>query len=330
MQIINADPRDRRGTRANRAMLSVLHGLSGADGETIAKTVADAKTAVDVATRALEVATTPTSRDGNGIPTWSVGGPNILYTDLPDNFTTNDAGNLDGNRLRLAMYGIVNSRDPRTYFAKINDASAPVEERFAGWIWSRLYSRPGWPDANLFGSIDRTVLDEGKQRYFVNSLNWWTSQVTSLPDSSELLVNRMSDPFAFHQLEEPENNAFSADVEGWTWGSVLGVIAGAAFVWVKRYAAAGRETAVTKAQSDLVTAQNALAAAQQSAVAAGLSTDGTAPGTTGSDKCLPGFQLDPLTNRCVVKLEQKSALPWVLGGAALLGVLFILRRRKTA
>lgn len=327
MQILHADPRDRRGSKERRAMISTLRGLGASDGSTLKKQIADAKAAVASAQAALDAATAKTSRDSYGVPSWTVGGPNILFTDLPDNFTSNDAANLEADKFRRALYGIVNSRDPRKYFAKENDASQPVEERFAGWVWSRLFSRSGWPESNLFGSIERTVLDEGKEQYFVNALKWWTSQVTSLPDSPELLVRRMVDPEGFRRLEEPENNIFTADKPGWTWGSLLGTIAGAAFVWVKRYAAAGREQAIEKAKNDLSTAQSVLAAAQTAAQQAGLTADGNPPQGSDSD-CLPGYKLDKVTNRCVVDTGS-PVLPWVVGGAAVLGLLLLLRRKSS-
>lgn len=326
MQILFADPRDRRGTLANRAMLSTLRGLAGEDGATLSKKIADDKAAIAAATAAVTAATAKTSRDSQGIPSWSVGGPNILFTDLPDDFTSGDAVGLDGEKYLKAFYGIVHSRDVRGYMNIINVASSNVNDRFAAWVWSRLFSRPGMSDPNLINSLGRTLYDESNQpTYFANSLRWWTGQAATLPDSQELLVDRMVSPEKFRALQEPVGHWYKSDELGWPWGSVLGVIAGAAFVWVKRYAAKGREDNILKAKSDLVAAQSALEADQKAAIAAGLTIDGTKPGETPS-ACFPGYKVNKDTGKCELVVEQ-SALPWILGGAAIVGLLLFTRRR---
>jgi hypothetical protein len=311
MQIFDADPRVRRGTIANRAMLSVLRGLHGADGETIAKVLADARAEKEAADIALELAKQGTSRDGNGIPAWGVGKAVILPSDLPDNWTASDAAALDHEKVRKAMYGIVNRRDPNVYIGGVNSASGGTpEERFAGWIWSRLYRRDGWSDGNLISSLEGRP-DDDEPTYFTSTMGWWSRNQAN--DPPERRVEVMANPFVLGECPPRR------------WGSCLADIAGQAVYWGK-WATTARADAIKAAGDRVSAADAALKAAEAAARSSGYDPD---TGSTGDEAapplCSEGYKLDPLTNKCVK--EEKSVLPWVIGGAAVVGALLFLRRR---
>jgi hypothetical protein len=304
MQIINADPRDRRGSRANRAMLSVLHGLGA--GETPAKVLEDARAEKAAADAALAAIMAGTARDERGIPAWSAGGANIQPGDLPAYWSSSDAAALTFDNVKAAIFGIVNSRDVRRYIDSINVASAPPAERFAAWIWSRLYSRPGWPDGNLFASI-KAAEDDDEPTFFSQRLSRWSAGYGK-DDAPDWRAKVMADP-----------GATLGECGGRRWGACLADIAGQAIRWAP-WATKAREDAI-KAAADRVGVADGVLKVAEASVPSG----STVP-TDGSDKCQKGYALDPLTNLCIAE-EKKSALPWILGGAAIVGLL-LLRRRQ--
>jgi hypothetical protein len=316
MQILDADPRDRRGTRARQAMLSVLRGLGASeDGASLKKRIADATADVAAAQTMVDAARAKTARDAAGVPAWTAGGADIVPTDLPDNWTTGDAAGLDFNGVRSAIYGIVNSGNVRGALRAVNTSGEPAGTRIAAWIWSRLYSRDGWPDDNLIGSLQRREGgDEDEQLYFINAYSWWASG-GGAGDSPERLVAVMADPIA---------TLGAVDKPGRRWGSALADIAGAAVRWVK-WATTTRENDIKDAEDALSLAKARLEDARAAAQEGGFSDTGEK--ADDSSDCLPGYKLNADTGKCE-KEEEKSVLPWVLGGAAVLAAVLFLRRRS--
>jgi MYXO-CTERM domain-containing protein len=90
-----------------------------------------------------------------------------------------------------------------------------------------------------------------------------------------------------------------------------------------RRATADRESAIAKANADLATAKKLLEVGQTTALQQGLNEDGESPEQ--KSDCMPGYKLNKVTNRCEVDTGS-PALPWILGGAAVLA-LFLLRRK---
>jgi hypothetical protein len=294
MQIINADPRDRRGSKQRQAMLSVLRGLGAGDDldALIVKTQKD----YDDAQAALATLTVQTARDSRGRAYFTA--DTLLLTDLPSAaaWHSSDAESVNVENVIPAIFGAINGGAAR-YLDLVDKSDIAANERAAGWIIGRLFDKYGADQ--VFRSINA---GEDSREAFKGAVRWWTNNGAgdSIERLGEVALNR--------------------DGAAWgdSWAKKHGHQVGAAIRWLK---------AATKAREDAIKDATTQVSIAKSALDAALAAKGYVPKDDGSAPviCADGYKLDPLTNKCVE--EEKSVLPWVLGGAAVLGLVLFLRRR---
>jgi hypothetical protein len=294
MDILFSDPRDRRGTKQRSAMLSVLRGLG--EGVDLDALVAKAQKDYDEANAALAAISGATARDSRGRPYFA--GDDILITDLPSVATwhTADAESLNVENVIPAIFGAINMGSAR-YLDMADNAAFPVSERAAGWIIGRLLDKYG------LDQVVRTInADEDTRAAFKGSARWWKDNGAS--DGIERLAEVAAD----------KGGAAWGDGQ-YKWASKHGNQVGAA-VRLLKVATKAREEAIKDATTKVTIAKSALDAA--------LAAKGYTPQGGTDIPCVEGYVKDA-DGKCVK--EEKSVLPWVLGGAAVLGLVLFLRRR---
>jgi hypothetical protein len=293
MQIINADPRDRRGSKQRSAMLSVLRGLG--QGVSIPALIEKAQKDYDAAVAELDAVKGTTARLADGRPYYT--GDDLLVTDLPASaaWASSDAEAVNVEDVIAAMAGAMNVSS-REFIRGVDATGYTANERAVGWMLGRLFDKVGVDRA--FGSIR----DENWPK-FLGAVRWWKDNggADSIERLADIAVNR-------------DDGGYGV-AWGDNWATKHGNQVGAAIRWLKA-ATKAREDAIRDATTKVAIAQSALDNAK--ALTGYVPSDSDIP-------CEDGYEKDA-EGKCVKK-EEASVLPWVLGGAAVLGLVLFLRRR---
>ena len=291
MQIINADPRDRRGSKERSAMLSVLRGLG--QGVDITALIAKAQKDYDDAVAALNAVKATTARTSDGRPYYT--GDAILLTDLPASasWASSDADSVNVEDVISSISGALNVSSQQ-FVRGVDSTDLTANERAVGWMLGRLFDKYGVE--RVFSSIR----DENWPK-FIGAVRWWKDNgaTDGIERLADVAVNR-------------DDGGFGV-AWGDTWAVKHGNQVGAAIRLLK-VATKAREDAIRDATTKVAIAESALKNAQ--ALTGYVPPDSDIP-------CKEGYVKKD--GKCVE--EEASVLPWVLGGAAVLGLVLFLRRR---